>query len=280
MVPVIRRLQPTGHSQSRHPKGSKLLCCPSALVLLTRNPAVKFRPPSSVRPRSNSNTVHAARYADIYAITIEENATANPIFCTRPFNRFYASSRTTHLGIEMLGSITTKLISRNTTTPTKKLQTFTTAAGNWSLVKVNYIRLSPQDPYYGHEQTAKMCVRYVNNLFHCPDQPPPSSTPTPPPSLAHFIAYALHHTRLTSSVTFATLYLLQRLKTWFIASISQSTRNCAGRYLAHPPRNLGTRSLRSHRNDSRSPRRVTGTLVHRLFPRPRPLCRLHGLLVE
>jgi len=80
----------------------------------------------------------------------------------------------------------------------------------------------------GHEQTAKMCARYVNNLPHCPDQPPPSSAPTPPPSLAHFIAYALHRTRLTSSVTFAALYLaalysaalylaalylLQRLKT-------------------------------------------------------------------
>ena len=67
-----------------------------------------------------------------------------------------------------------------------------------------------------------MCARYVNNLFHCPDQPPPSSAPTPPPSLAHFIAYALHRTRLTSSVTFAALYLLQRLKTRFIAARGSS----------------------------------------------------------
>lgn len=78
------------------------------------------------------------------------------------------------------------------------------------------------DPYYGHEPTAKMCARYVNNLFHCPDQPPPSSSNAPSPSLAHFIAYALHRTRLTSSVTFAALYLLQRLKTRFIAARGSS----------------------------------------------------------
>jgi hypothetical protein len=66
-----------------------------------------------------------------------------------------------------------------------------------------------------------MCARYVNNLFHCPDQPPPSSS-TPAPSLAHFIAYALHRTRLTTSVTFAALYLLQRLKTRFIAARGSS----------------------------------------------------------
>ena len=67
-----------------------------------------------------------------------------------------------------------------------------------------------------------MCARYVNNLFHCADQPPPSSAPTPPPSLAHFIAYALHRTRLTSSVTFAALYLLQQLKTRFVAARGSS----------------------------------------------------------
>ena len=37
----------------------------------------------------------------------------------------------------------------------------------------------------------------------------------PSPPLADFIAYALHRTRLHSSVTFATLYLLQRLKARF-----------------------------------------------------------------
>ena len=47
-------------------------------------------------------------------------------------------------------------------------------------------------------------------------------TPTPPPSLVHFIAYTLHCTRLMSSVTFAALYLLQRLKMRFIAVCSSS----------------------------------------------------------
>jgi hypothetical protein len=67
-----------------------------------------------------------------------------------------------------------------------------------------------------------MCARYVNNLFHCPDQPPSTTSNAPSPSLAHFIAYALHRTRLTSSVTFAALYLLQRLKTRFIAARGSS----------------------------------------------------------
>ena len=64
--------------------------------------------------------------------------------------------------------------------------------------------------------TIKMYARYVNKLFRYPDQPPPSSSPT----LAHFIAYAPHRMRLTFSVTFAALYLWQRLKTWFIAARS------------------------------------------------------------
>jgi len=67
-------------------------------------------------------------------------------------------------------------------------------------------------------------------------QPPTSSSTTcftaptsrhhlplpPPPPLAHPTAYALHCTRLTSSVTFAALYLLQRLKIRFIAARSSS----------------------------------------------------------
>ncbi|KDQ49190.1 hypothetical protein JAAARDRAFT_663999 [Jaapia argillacea MUCL 33604] len=32
-----------------------------------------------------------------------------------------------------------------------------------------------QDPYYGHEHTARMCARFVALLFACPD------LPTPPP---------------------------------------------------------------------------------------------------
>ena len=46
----------------------------------------------------------------------------------------------------------------------------------------------------------------------------PFSTPVlllPQPRLDHFIAYALHGTRLHSSLTFAALYLLQRLKARF-----------------------------------------------------------------
>ncbi|KAF9642711.1 hypothetical protein BDM02DRAFT_3157548 [Thelephora ganbajun] len=78
------------------------------------------------------------------------------------------------------------------------------------------------DPYYGHEQTAKMRTCCVNNLFHCPDQPPPLFSSTPSPSLAHFIAYALHPVRLMSSVTFAVLYLLQRLRTRFVATCGSS----------------------------------------------------------
>jgi hypothetical protein len=48
---------------------------------------------------------------------------------------------------------------------------------------------SSSDPYYGHEQTTKLCVRFVSHLFACPDAPLSSSTQTP--MLAHFIATAL-----------------------------------------------------------------------------------------
>lgn len=63
----------------------------------------------------------------------------------------------------------------------------------------------------------------MSHLFACPDVPPlapPSTTPTP--RLDHFIAYALHRTRLHSSVTFAALYLLQRLKARFPAAKGSS----------------------------------------------------------
>ena len=42
------------------------------------------------------------------------------------------------------------------------------------------------------------------------------------PRLDHFIAYALHRTRLPASVTFAALYLLQRLKARFPAAKGSS----------------------------------------------------------
>ena len=81
-----------------------------------------------------------------------------------------------------------------------------------------------KDPYYGHEDTAKLCARFVTHLFACPDLPPLSTTvpPAPSPPLANFIAYALHRTRLHTSVTFAALYLLQRLKARFLTARSSS----------------------------------------------------------
>jgi hypothetical protein len=64
----------------------------------------------------------------------------------------------------------------------------------------------------------------VTHLFACPEQPPPSAThPTAPaPRLDLFIAYALHRTRLHESVTYAALYLLQRLKGRFPAARGSS----------------------------------------------------------
>ena len=66
---------------------------------------------------------------------------------------------------------------------------------------------SKQDPYYGHEDTAKLCARFVTHLFACLG-PPPLSTTVPPalsPPIANFIVYALHRTRLHTSVTFVAL---------------------------------------------------------------------------
>ena len=82
----------------------------------------------------------------------------------------------------------------------------------------------PADRYYGHRETAELCQRFIRALFACPDRPPPSTTsrssPTPP--LAQFIAYALHRTRLHTSVTFTALFLLSRLKSRFPAARGSS----------------------------------------------------------
>ncbi|GBE84351.1 hypothetical protein SCP_0603290 [Sparassis crispa] len=80
------------------------------------------------------------------------------------------------------------------------------------------------DPFYGHEEAARLCAKFVTNLFACPDTPPVSTThpPVPSPPLGLFIAYALHRTRLNASVTFAALYLLQRLKARFPAARGSS----------------------------------------------------------
>jgi len=69
------------------------------------------------------------------------------------------------------------------------------------------------DPYYGHENTARLCGRFITHLFACPEYPPNCSGSNT--KLPHFIAYALHRTKLHSSVTFAALVLLQRLKARF-----------------------------------------------------------------
>lgn len=58
-----------------------------------------------------------------------------------------------------------------------------------------------------------MCADYISDCFGCPDVPVQMHPGQPTPKLAHFIAYALHRTRLPSVVTFAALLLLQRLKT-------------------------------------------------------------------
>lgn len=87
---------------------------------------------------------------------------------------------------------------------------------------------SQGDGYYGHEQTAKMAAAFITSLFACPELPPPSANltssgqPVPSPKLAMFIAYALHRTRLAPCVTFAALFLLQRLKNRFPAARGSS----------------------------------------------------------
>ncbi|ORY33962.1 hypothetical protein BCR39DRAFT_577668 [Naematelia encephala] len=80
----------------------------------------------------------------------------------------------------------------------------------------------PSDPYYGHEETAVLCARFITSLFQCPNIPAATAPGAPTPTLAHFIAYALHRTRLPSIVTFAALLLLQRLKTRFPAARGSS----------------------------------------------------------
>ena len=69
------------------------------------------------------------------------------------------------------------------------------------------------DPFYGHESTARLCARFITNLFACPEYPPSSTHAQA--KLPVFIAYALHRTKLHPSVTFAALVLLQRLRARF-----------------------------------------------------------------
>lgn len=81
---------------------------------------------------------------------------------------------------------------------------------------------SSADPYYGHEETAVLCARFITSLFQCPNIPTATAPGAPTPTLAHFVAYALHRTRLPSIVTFAALLLLQRLKAKFPAARGSS----------------------------------------------------------
>lgn len=69
---------------------------------------------------------------------------------------------------------------------------------------------------------ARLAARFVAHLFACPDQPAPAAGQQAPARLDHFIAYALHRTRLPESVTFASLFLLQRLKARFPAAKGSS----------------------------------------------------------
>ncbi|KAJ9090653.1 hypothetical protein QFC19_009510 [Naganishia cerealis] len=69
-----------------------------------------------------------------------------------------------------------------------------------------------KDPYYGHEEMARMASRFIRGTFQCPDIPPATNPATVQPTLAHFIAYALYRTRLPHFVTIVALVYLQRLK--------------------------------------------------------------------
>lgn len=67
-----------------------------------------------------------------------------------------------------------------------------------------------------------LTISQISSLFQCPNVPSATHPGAPTPALAHFVAYALHRTRLPSVVTFASLMLLQRLKTRFPAARGSS----------------------------------------------------------
>jgi hypothetical protein len=70
--------------------------------------------------------------------------------------------------------------------------------------------------------SATMTKCQITSLFQCPNIPTATAPGAPTPTLAHFVAYALHRTRLPSIVTFAALLLLQRLKVKFPAARGSS----------------------------------------------------------
>ena len=69
------------------------------------------------------------------------------------------------LGIETLGSVSTKLIERNTTIPTKKSQVFSTAADNQTSVEIHVLQ--------GEREMAQ--DNKTIGRFHLADIPPLSA---------------------------------------------------------------------------------------------------------
>jgi Cyclin, N-terminal domain len=99
----------------------------------------------------------------------------------------------------------------------------------------------PTDPYYGHEETARLSARFIRHVFNCPSDVAPTTrksfhrirkvilikhievAPNTKPtettiSLPRFIAYAFHRTRLPTSVAYHALFLLARLKARYPAA--------------------------------------------------------------
>ncbi|KAG2068884.1 hypothetical protein BDR04DRAFT_973814, partial [Suillus decipiens] len=70
------------------------------------------------------------------------------------------------------------------------------------------------------EQVSHLCTRFITHLFTYPEYCPSSSNFQV--KLSHFIAYALHCTKLHSLVTFAALILLQWLKVCFLTAQGSS----------------------------------------------------------
>lgn len=75
------------------------------------------------------------------------------------------------LGLETLGGVMTKLITRNTTLPTSKSETFSTAADGQTSVEINVLQvchpLTAAMQSDGHGYNAPPTHRPVTKLFDC-----------------------------------------------------------------------------------------------------------------
>ncbi|EJD37574.1 hypothetical protein AURDEDRAFT_73061, partial [Auricularia subglabra TFB-10046 SS5] len=74
--------------------------------------------------------------------------------------------------------------------------------------------------YYGYEYDALICTRFLVAEFDCQNLDPTTASR----SLGEFIGYTLCRTRLERCVTFAALFLLQRVKSkhpWAICSAGE-----------------------------------------------------------